>query len=94
MNYSELTQAIKDYTENTESTFTTNIPVFVRQAEERIMRSVIIPELRKNVTGSVTSGNQYLARPSDFLSMFSISVLLTITILFATLLFCVKYCMT
>lgn len=75
MNYSELTQAIKDYTENTESTFTTNIPVFVRQAEERIMRSVLIPELRKNVTGSVTSGNQYLARPSDFLSMFSIAII-------------------
>ena len=47
MNYAELTQAIKDYTENEETTFVNNIPVFVRQAEERLNRSVIIPELRK-----------------------------------------------
>ena len=53
MNYSELTQAIKDYTENTESTFVTNIPNFVRQAEERIFRDITIPELRRNVTGNV-----------------------------------------
>ena len=75
MNYSELTQAIKDYTENTESTFVTNIPTFVRQAEERIMRTVLIPELRKNVTGSMSSGNQYLQRPTDFLSVFSLAVI-------------------
>jgi hypothetical protein len=74
MNYSELTQAIKDYTENTESTFVTNIPNFVRQAEERIHRLIIIPELRKNVTASTTSGNQYISRPSDFLSVFSLAV--------------------
>lgn len=75
MNYSELTQAIKDYTENTESTFVTNIPTFVRQAEERIMRTVTIPELRKNVTGTSSSGTPYLARPADFLAMFSFAVI-------------------
>ena len=75
MNYSELTQAIKDYTENTESTFVTNIPNFVRQSEERIFRDVTIPELRKNVTGTVSSGGQYLGRPSDFLAVFSLAVI-------------------
>jgi len=74
MNYSELVQAIKDYTENQESSFVSQIPNFVEQAEERIYRSVMIPELRKNVTASTSSGNQYLARPSDFLSVFSIAV--------------------
>jgi len=74
MNYSQLVQAIKDYTENTETTFVSQIPLFVRQAEERIHRSVMIPELRKNATASTTSGNQYLARPSDFLSVFSLAV--------------------
>ena len=75
MNYSELTDLIKEYTENTETTFVTNIPVFVRQAEERIYRDVIIPELRKNSTGSTSASNPYLARPSDFLSTFSLAVI-------------------
>lgn len=75
MNYTELSQAIQDYTENNETTFVDNIPTFVRQTEERVYRSVMIPELRKNVTGSLTSGNKYLARPSDFLTVFSIAVI-------------------
>ena len=75
MNYSELTDLIKEYTENTETTFVANINDFIRQAEERIYRSVLIPELRKNVTGTVSSGTPYLARPTDFLSVFSLAVL-------------------
>jgi hypothetical protein len=75
MNYAELSQYLQDYLETSETSFVANIPTFVRQAEERIYRSVQIPELRKNVTASMTSGNQYLARPSDFLSVFSIAVI-------------------
>lgn len=75
MNYAELVQAIKDYTDNQETTFVANIPVFVGQAEQRIYRSVLIPELRKNVTGTMQSGNRYLARPADFLAPFSIAVI-------------------
>ena len=75
MNYSELVQAVKDYTENTETTFVNNINMFIRQAEERINRDVQIPELRKNVTGNVSASNQYLARPTDFLSTFSLAVI-------------------
>lgn len=75
MNYTQLSQAIQDYTENYETTFVANIPNFVRQTEERICRSVMIPELRKNVTGTLTSGNKYLARPSDFLAVFSLAVI-------------------
>lgn len=74
MNYAELTQALQDYLETTETSFVSNIPTFVQQAEERIYRSVQIPELRKNATAATTAGNQYLARPSDFLSVFSIAV--------------------
>ena len=75
MTYAELTQAIKDYTENTETTFVSQIPTFVRQAEERINRSVLIPELRRNVTGDVTSSNRFLNTPSDFLAVFSMAVI-------------------
>jgi len=75
MNYTELTQAIKDYTENTETTFVSQIPTFVRQAEERINRSVLVPELRKNVNANTTSSNRFLAVPSDFLAVFSLAVI-------------------
>lgn len=75
MNYTELTQALQDYLETQETSFVSNIPMFIKQAEERIYRSVQIPELRKNVTAAVTAGVQYIARPSDFLSVFSLAVI-------------------
>jgi hypothetical protein len=75
MNYSELSQALQDYLETAETSFVSNIPTFVRQAEERIYRTVQIPELRKNVLGNTTAGNRYLARPADFLSVFSLAVI-------------------
>ena len=75
MNYTQLTAALQDYLETSETSFVSNIPTFVRQAEERIYRSVQIPELRRNATTSLTAGYQYLARPSDFLSVFSLAVI-------------------
>jgi hypothetical protein len=73
MNYSQLVQLVQDYTENNETSFVSNIPNFVRQAEERVFRTIMLPELRKNVTAATTPGNQYLARPSDFLAVFSLA---------------------
>jgi hypothetical protein len=70
-----LTAAICDYTQNFETDFVANIPVFVKQAEQRIYNSVQFPSLRKNVTGSVTSANKYLSCPTDFLSVFSMAVI-------------------
>ena len=75
MNYTQLTAYIKEYTDNTETTFVSNIPTFVKQTEERIYRSILIPELRKNVTTSLTSSNRFLAKPTDFLATFSIAVI-------------------
>jgi hypothetical protein len=37
--------------------------------------SIQFPVIRKNVTGTTTSGNKYLATPVDFLSVFSIAVI-------------------
>ena len=75
MNYAELSQAIQDYTETTESIFVDNIPTFVQQAEERIYNSVQIPALRRNVTGNTTASNKYLACPDDFLSVYSMAAI-------------------
>jgi hypothetical protein len=77
--YTELTAAIINYTQNSESTFVANIPLFVKQAEERIYNSVQIPALRKNVTGTTSNNNKYLSCPNDFLSVFSISALDQVT---------------
>ena len=74
MNYTELVAAIKDYTQNEETSFVSNIPNFVRQSEERLNRSIMVPELRKNVTALTSNGSVYLARPDDFLSVFSLAV--------------------
>jgi hypothetical protein len=73
MNYTELRQAIIDYTETDETIFVQNIPTFVEQAEERIYNTVQIPALRRNVTGNTTATNKYLACPDDFLSVFSMA---------------------
>jgi len=74
MNYSELSAAIQSYTENSDSGFAAEIPVFVRQAEQRIYNSVQIANLRKNMTGTLFAGNKYLSCPGDFLSAYSLAV--------------------
>jgi hypothetical protein len=75
LNYVQIYQAIQDYSENTEALFVNNIPVFVKEAEERIYNSVQIPALRKNVTGTLTANNQYLSCPNDYLSTFALAVI-------------------
>ena len=75
MNYTELSAAISAYTENTEDNFIAEIPVFVKQAEQRIYNSVQFPSIRKNVTGNLTANNKYLSSPNDFLSVYSLAVI-------------------
>ena len=72
--YATLVQAIKDWTQYDETTFNSQIDNFIRNAEERILYSVDLDVFRKNVSGTTTSGNKYLAVPTDFLSPFSLAV--------------------
>ncbi|HBT08604.1 MAG TPA: hypothetical protein DEB18_03170 [Leeuwenhoekiella sp.] len=72
--YSTLKTALQDYTQNDETSFVTNLPTFIRLAEERVLKSVQLNVFQKNVSGSMTSSNQYLAVPSDFLSSFSLNI--------------------
>jgi hypothetical protein len=51
------------------------IPVFVKQAEQRIYNTVQFPSIRKNVTGVMTTNNKYLACPNDFLAVYSMAVI-------------------
>ena len=73
MNYTQLVNQIQSYTENQFQT--ADINTFIQQAEQRIYNSVQLPALRKNVTGGMTSGNKYLAMPSDWLATFSLAVI-------------------
>jgi len=75
MNYIELSQSIQSYAENTESLFVENIPTFVKEAERRIFNTVQLPSLRKNVTGTMTNGNKYVALPNDWLANYSLAVI-------------------
>tara|TARA_R100001163_G_scaffold64312_1_gene58246 strand:+ start:937 stop:1581 length:645 start_codon:yes stop_codon:yes gene_type:complete len=69
-----LKTAIKDYTENQETTFTNHLNDFIVSAEERILKSVDLEFFRKNVTGGMTTSNKYLAVPTDYLASFSLSI--------------------
>jgi hypothetical protein len=90
MNYATLFETIKGYVENdfpntswTDSagsgtvtlTSTEQINTFIQEAEQRIYNMVQLLDLRKNVTGNLTSGNKYLAVPTDWLANFSLAVI-------------------
>jgi hypothetical protein len=75
MNYTTLNTLIQQYTENYETSFVANIPVFVQQAEQRIFNNVQFPSLRRNVTGTTTGSNKYLSCPNDFLASYSMAVI-------------------
>jgi len=72
MTYDELVVAVTDYCENTFPTV--DMDIFIRQAEQRIYNTAQPANLRKNVTGVLTSGNKYLQCPGDFLSVYSIAI--------------------
>jgi hypothetical protein len=72
MNYTQLVTQVNDYCENAFPT--DNINVFIRQAEQRIYNTAQPANLRKNVTGALSSGNKYLGCPADFLSVYSLAI--------------------
>ena len=59
MTYTELYTLIQNFLDNNESTFNTTIPDFVKNAEDRIFNLVQEDFFRKNVTGSLTTGNRF-----------------------------------
>tara|TARA_R100001369_G_scaffold41035_1_gene67120 strand:+ start:551 stop:1201 length:651 start_codon:yes stop_codon:yes gene_type:complete len=71
--YAQLKTAVQDYTQNTETSFVTNLPLFIRSAEERILKNVQLSLFRKNSSGNVTKGDEYLTMPLDFLAPFSLA---------------------
>jgi hypothetical protein len=75
MNYTELSDAVLAETENNDTTFVANIPVFIKNAEKRIYQAVKIPNLRKNATSTLTIGTPYLTLPTDYLSAWELAAI-------------------
>lgn len=73
--YTTLKTAIQDYVQSTETTFVSQLPRFILNAEERILKECQLDVFRKNSQGTVSSGNSYLQKPADFLSQNSLSVI-------------------
>ena len=72
VNYTDLKTNINDVCEQT---FTDDeLKLFTQQAEQTIYSTVQIPALRKNQTGALTSGNEYLTMPSDMLFVYSLAI--------------------
>ena len=71
--YAQMKTVIQDYTDNTETSFVSNLPIFIRSAEERILKEVQLTLFRKNSSGTMTSGNKYLSVPTDYLAPFSLT---------------------
>ena len=72
--FTTLKTAIQDYTQNTETTFVSQLSRFILNAEERILKEAQLDVFRRNAAGVTTSGNKYLSKPSDFLAQNSLSV--------------------
>ena len=73
MNYASLKTAIESYVENNFTT--TDINLFITQAEQRIYNTLQIANIRKNVTGNVSADTPYLTLPNDWLDSFSLAVI-------------------
>ena len=72
--FATLKTAIQDYTDNSESTFVTHLSDFIKGAEEKILKSVDLDVFRKNVTSTLTTSDQYVNVPSDYLAAFSFQI--------------------
>jgi len=72
--YAQLKTAIQDFAENTETSFVTHLPDFIRAAEDRIFKLVDLEVFRKNATSALTTSDPYLSVPTDYLSSFTLSI--------------------
>lgn len=74
LTYTTLLERVQDTLSQYDEVLIANLPTIVRQAEESIYNSVLLPALRRNVTGQLTQNNKYLTMPTDFLATYSLAV--------------------
>tara|TARA_R110000764_G_scaffold116032_1_gene202965 strand:+ start:350 stop:997 length:648 start_codon:yes stop_codon:yes gene_type:complete len=72
--FTQLKTAIQDFAENEESSFVTNLPVFIRGCEDRIFTLVDLELFRKNATATLTQNDPFVTVPGDYLASFSFQI--------------------
>jgi hypothetical protein len=73
--YGTLKTAIQDYLEVSETTFTNQLPTFIKESEDRIFSFVQLPDQRENVQGNLSANNRFLATPTDFYAPMSLAII-------------------
>ena len=69
MTYDELVTNIRNYTDVASNDFTNAvINTFITMAENQILRQIDLDVFKLEVSGNLTSGNKFLAAPSDILT--------------------------
>ena len=69
MTYDELVTNIRNYTEVDANVFSNSvINTFITMAENQILREIDLDVFKLEVAGNMTSGNKFLAAPSDILT--------------------------
>jgi hypothetical protein len=74
MLYTDLYQAVQDFTEYTEASFLANIPFFVKLAEEDIYRKANFPLQSRVGSATLVAGVNTVVMPNDFLSFEYVNV--------------------
>ena len=69
-----LKTAIQEYTDNSETVFVSQLNNFIKASEEKIFKSIDLDLFRKNVTSALSSSDQFLTVPSDYLASFSLQI--------------------
>lgn len=75
MTYAELVTQIQAYTQNDEATFVSQIPFFVKKAEQRIFDQTQLLVARRNATTTTTINVAYVQAPTDFLAPYSMAII-------------------
>lgn len=73
MNWGQIKQAVRDYLEGDETTFTGHFDLFVRLAEEDIYRQVQLQFTKQLATTNILTGDRYLTIPTNCISIYSLS---------------------
>jgi len=68
MTYTQLKQAIQDYTENDETTFVSHLDTFIANAENRISNAITLPDFKKTLSGNMVIGSNTITIPADFVA--------------------------
>ena len=73
MNWGQIKQAVRDYLENNETTFTGHFADFARLAEEDIYRKLQLQYTKQTADTTMIADDPFLSVPSDALSVYSLA---------------------